>query len=301
MARPADAAPDRSKGGTSSLQKRVLSALVLIPFVLVEIYLGHPYWDLLVAVFGGLMSWEWARICGRRANPADPVPAARFPASGFSAEGLVSIVVVVAGILVESFPDLAFTDVRGWPLILAGALITIAVALPRHGLRSVWFGLGTVYVATPCFAILWVRADPDLGLATMIWMLAVVIAADTGAYAAGRSIGGPKLAPRISPSKTWAGLGGAMVSAGIAGLVTAFWLEKQEIWPLALFSAALAIAEQIGDLAESAFKRRFGVKDSSHIIPGHGGVLDRVDGLLAVTVIVAGLDYLMGSSVLKWL
>jgi phosphatidate cytidylyltransferase len=247
------------------------------------------------------MAWEWARICGRRVNPADPTPGARLPSSGRSAEVIVSVAVVVTGIAVESFPDPAPPNLLGWPLILGGAVLAVAVALPRHGLRAIWFGLGVVYVATPCFAILWVRADPDAGLATMIWMLVLVIAADTGAYAAGRSIGGPKLAPRISPSKTWAGLGGAVICAGIVGLGTAFWLEKMDVWPLALASAALAVVEQVGDLAESAFKRRFGVKDSSHIIPGHGGVLDRVDGLLAVTVVVAGMDYVMGSSVLRWL
>ena len=301
MAPPADAAPDRSKTGPTSLQKRVLSAAVLIPFVLVEIYLGHPYWDLLVAVFGGLMAWEWARICGRRSNPADPAPAARLAASAIAPEGLVAIAAAVVAIALESFPALAPALPRGWPLILAGAVASTAAALPRHGLRAAWFGLGTLYVTTPCFAILWIRAEPEAGLATMIWMLAIVIAADTGAYAAGRTIGGPKLAPRISPSKTWAGLGGAVISAGFVGFVTAIWLDRPVFWWLALASGALAVAEQVGDLAESAFKRRFGVKDSSHIIPGHGGVLDRVDGLLAVTVIVAALGYLMGSSVLKWL
>ncbi len=301
MAPPADAARERSKPGPSSLQKRVLSAAVLIPFVLVEIYFGHPYWDLLVAAFGGLMAWEWARICGRRSNPADPSPAARLPTHAMAPEALVSVAAAVAAVVLESFPELAPGLPRGWPLVLAGVAASTAAALPRHGLRAAWFGLGTLYVATPCLAILWIRADPEAGLATMVWMLAIVIAADTGAYAAGRTIGGPKLAPRISPSKTWAGLGGAVISAGLVGLATAIWLDRPVIWRLAVASGALAVAEQVGDLAESAFKRRFGVKDSSHIIPGHGGVLDRVDGLLAVTVIVAALGYLMGSSVLKWL
>lgn len=298
MAQPIDAAPGGPAGGLSSLQKRVLSALVLIPVVLGLAYLGGFYWAGLVAAFGGTMAWEWARICGRRRNPVDARPAARMAQSDAAPEVLVSVASALLCILVSIFPDiLPITSV--WHLLLGAVAVATAAAAPRHGWGAIWFGLGTLYVVVPCWAILWVRAGDD-GLTTLIWILGIVIAADTGAYAAGRSIGGPKLAPRISPSKTWAGLGGAVISAGIVGLCTAVWLEKPDIWPLALVSAALAIAEQGGDLAESALKRHFGVKDSSHIIPGHGGVLDRVDGLLAVTVIVAGLSFLKGSSVLTW-
>jgi phosphatidate cytidylyltransferase len=125
-------------------------------------------------------------------------------------------------------------------------------------------------------------------------MLSLVIAVDTGAFMAGRSIGGPKLAPRISPKKTWAGLGGGIAGAMLIGAVSAFLLELPRVLPLVLVSGALAVVEQAGDLAESAFKRRFGVKDSSQLIPGHGGALDRVDGLLAVTIAVGAAGYFLG-------
>jgi phosphatidate cytidylyltransferase len=164
-----------------------------------------------------------------------------------------------------------------------------------------WYALGIVYVFVPCVALIWLRAEPSVGLQQIFWIVALVIAADTGAYIAGRSIGGPKLAPRVSPNKTWAGLGGAVVSAASVGAVTALALDRPNIGMLIAVSAGLAIVEQMGDLAESAFKRHFGVKDAGNIIPGHGGALDRVDGLIAVAAAVAGINCLIGSSVLTWL
>ena len=122
----------------------------------------------------------------------------------------------------------------------------------------------------------------------------MVVAVDSGAYAAGRSIGGPKLAPRISPKKTWAGLAGGIAAALLIGWISAFLLDLPRFLPLILVSGVLAVVEQAGDLAESAFKRRFGVKDSSQLIPGHGGVLDRVDGLLAVALVVGLIGYFQG-------
>ena len=164
-----------------------------------------------------------------------------------------------------------------------------------------WYALGIVYVFVPCVALIWLRGDPTVGLQQIFWIVALVIAADTGAYAAGRSIGGPKLAPRVSPNKTWAGLGGAVVSAAIVGAITVFLMDLPSFWAPIVVSAGLGIVAQAGDLAESAFKRHFGVKDASNIIPGHGGALDRVDGLIAVAAAVAGLNVLIGSSVLTWL
>jgi phosphatidate cytidylyltransferase len=163
-----------------------------------------------------------------------------------------------------------------------------------------WYALGLVYVFVPCAALIWLRADPNVGLQQIFWIVALVIFADTGAYIAGRSIGGPKLAPRVSPNKTWAGLGGAVVSAAIVGAITAMLMDLPSVAILTAISAGLAVIEQIGDLAESAFKRHFGVKDASNIIPGHGGALDRVDGLIAVAAAVAGINHLIGSSVLTW-
>ena len=128
-----------------------------------------------------------------------------------------------------------------------------------------------------------------------------MVAADTGGYMVGRTVGGPKLAPRISPNKTWAGLGGAVARRGPGRVyVRHLSLNHTNVWMLTLISAVLGLFEQAGDLVESAFKRHFGVKDTSQIIPGHGGVLDRVDGLLAVAVAVLVINLWAGGSVLAW-
>jgi phosphatidate cytidylyltransferase len=169
----------------------------------------------------------------------------------------------------------------------------------RPGGRGAWQGFGTVYIGLPSIAIIWLRAQAPGGLATMVWVLALAIAVDTGAYAAGRSIGGPKLAPRISPNKTWAGLLGGIAAGMVVGAVAALWLGAPSVWPRVLASALLGIVEQAGDLMESGFKRYFGVKDSGHLIPGHGGFLDRVDGLLAVALAVA-LAQSLGGGILAW-
>jgi phosphatidate cytidylyltransferase len=181
---------------------------------------------------------------------------------------------------------------------LAAAGLAASDGLARAG-RGRWQGLGVLYVGLPCIAIIWVRAQHEAGLATLLWLLALVSAVDTGAFAAGRLIGGPRLAPRISPKKTWAGLGGGVISAMLIGWIAAFWLGQPRWLPLILVSGVLAVVEQAGDLAESAFKRRFGVKDSSQLIPGHGGVLDRVDGLLAVSLAVGVAEYSFGG-ILAW-
>jgi len=287
----------------SNLVVRIASALVLIPVVVAAAYVGRPWFDALVILFAAVMAWEWARIAGRRRNPADPSPAARLAVGNWAPAGLLSIAIVLAALLLDRFPDQLPLGVPSWLLIVAGTAAAILINWPRHQARSLWFGLGILYVAIPSMAILWVRDDPvtGQGIELLAWILALVIATDTGAYAAGRSIGGPKLAPSISPNKTWAGLLGGVVSAAIVGLIAGLLLGLPNTWKLMILSGGLAVIEQIGDLAESAFKRRFGMKDSSHIIPGHGGVLDRVDGLLAVSVAVAALDYFGEGSVLSWL
>jgi phosphatidate cytidylyltransferase len=162
-----------------------------------------------------------------------------------------------------------------------------------------WLMLCVLYVGLPCVAILWLRAEP-LGLATLLWIFALVWATDTGAYFAGRAIGGPKLMPAVSPKKTWAGLFGGMVAAALAGAVVGFIVDGASPWLLAVVSAVLAVIAQSGDLGESALKRRFGAKDSSGLIPGHGGVLDRVDGLVTVILAVAAVSALGGESVVAW-
>jgi phosphatidate cytidylyltransferase len=292
MAAPAEPNIHWSK---KPLTLRVISAAVLIPIVVAAVYAGHPAWDLLVVLFGSVMAWEWSRIALRS---RDATPTGRLSMS------ITPCLLVAAVLLTYAFRDSLSPLLQplSRPSFLVAAIVAVTFgALPYYRLAALWFGLGVAYVAFPCLAIIALRADPLVGLQQILWIVALVIAADTGAYAAGRSIGGPKLAPRISPNKTWAGLGGAVVSSAVVGAITAVVMDLPSLWTLTAVSGGLGIVAQAGDLAESAFKRHFGVKDASNIIPGHGGALDRVDGLIAVAAAVAGINVLIGSSVLTWL
>jgi phosphatidate cytidylyltransferase len=279
MAAPAEPTLHWSK---KPLTLRLISAAVLIPIVVAAVYAGHPAWDLLVILFAGVMAWEW-------------ISTATSTRSRWWSIAPAFLVAVNLGIF--AFRHELFTN----SLISIFIVLFLGLFIPFCRRASLWLGIGLAYIFFPCAAIIALRSDPSVGLQQILWIVALVIAADTGAYAAGRSIGGPKLAPRISPNKTWAGLGGAVVSAAIVGAITATVLDRPSFGTLTAVSAGLGIVAQMGDLAESAFKRHFGVKDASNIIPGHGGALDRVDGLIAVAAAVAGINAWIGSSVLTWL
>ncbi len=279
--------PAGARGQT--LRKRFLSAAVLLPLALGAVWLGGPFWASLVCLFAIAMAWEWSHIC----ETGDGRVTGRI--LGVAPAGLAVILAVGLASLLAAFDRYgAAIGVLGF-----GAIAAAAVAAVLRGGRGAWHGLGVLYVGLPCVAIVWLRAQHDHGLATLLWLLALVMAVDTGAFAAGRLIGGARLAPRISPNKTWAGLGGGVVAAMLIGVIAAFWLGLPGALPLVLVSAIMALVEQGGDLAESAFKRRFGVKDSSQLIPGHGGVLDRVDGLLAVSLAVVMAEQFFGG-LLAW-
>jgi phosphatidate cytidylyltransferase len=259
----------------------VVSALVLAPVALAAVWFGAPWFDALTALAAAIMAWEWGRLCG----------AGRFGASG----GLV-LAAVLGVVLAAAFDQ--------WRLALlgaaCGAVVVLAVSRWRGAPVPALTAVGVLWIAIPCVALLWLARDPAIGRATVLWIFAVVWATDIGAYAVGRTVGGKLLAPRVSPSKTWSGLAGGVISAAIAGWLVAWLVGNASEMVVAVMSAALAVVEQFGDLAESTAKRRFGVKDSSALIPGHGGLLDRVDGLLAVAPVVALLSLLGGSSVLTW-
>ena len=193
--------------------------------------------------------------------------------------------------------------VFGWPAaalaaVAAGAIGAGLVAAQTRRARS-WAALGVLYLVVPCIALIWLRWEPAVGREVVVWLLAVVWATDIGAYGFGRAIGGPKLAPRFSPKKTWAGLIGGMAAAAAIGWGLAASFAIGDPVGLALAASLLAVLGQIGDVSESAIKRHFRVKDSSGLIPGHGGLLDRVDGLLAVAP-VAALALLVTDGGMVW-
>jgi phosphatidate cytidylyltransferase len=268
--------PPASPG--AALRRRLISSAILLPVAFGGAWLGGPFWAVLVGVFAMAMAWEWSRIV----------------TSGQAVSGIFGIAPGGLAAMLAVALAIALTSANMMLPALAALAIGAAAAagLSMHH-RPAWQALGPIYVGLPCIAIIWTRAQHD-GLATLAWMLALVVAVDSGAYLSGRTIGGPKLAPRISPKKTWAGLAGGVAAALLIGGISAFLLDLPRFWPLILVSGVLALVEQAGDLAESAFKRRFGVKDSSQLIPGHGGVLDRVDGLLAVALVVGLIGYFQG-------
>jgi phosphatidate cytidylyltransferase len=278
----ADPGPQRSPGARSSLQLRILSALILAPIAIAAAWFGGPWLAILTAIAGAAMAWEWARLCR---------------AGRLGASGAVLIVAVLAAVAAAGA---AFGVAPAIGVSLLGAVIVFGAARLEPEGDPLWLALGALWIALPCVLLLWLARIDGAGRVTVLWIFAIVWATDIGAYAIGRWSGGPRLAPRWSPRKTWAGLIGGAGCAALAGWGAARILGNSSVMPLVLMSAGLALVEQFGDLAESVAKRRFGVKDSSGLIPGHGGVLDRLDGLLAVTPAVALLTLIGGGSVVTW-
>jgi phosphatidate cytidylyltransferase len=217
MAVSSVSAPPAERRRFRGLPARILSAVVLGPLLLLAVWYGFPWIDLVAALAAPLMVGELAGLT------------------------------------------------RGRPLARA---------------------LGIIYVLAALVALLWLRHQPATGRETILWIVACVWAADTGAYFLGSLAGGAKLAPRISPSKTWSGLIGGMCWAAVASALMGLVFDLGDTVPLALTGAGLAVVDQMGDLVESAAKRRAGVKDSGNLIPGHGGLLDRIDGLTACLLAV---------------
>jgi phosphatidate cytidylyltransferase len=260
----------------AGLGLRVVSALAMMPPVLGAIYFGSPYFEILLGGCAVIMAWEWDRLCGGRTRKI-----------GVFALGATYVAAVVLTSLGRPAMALAFLLAGSAGLLILAARWRKSMALDGAEGDPGWRVAGAFYIGACCIALTWLRTEPALGFETVAWLLATVWAVDIGAYICGRLIGGPRLVPAISPNKTISGLLGGMASAGAVGVAAAVFFDHQSIVPLAVASVALGFVAQTGDVAESWIKRRHGIKDSSHIIPGHGGVLDRVDGLLAAAAVTA--------------
>ncbi len=263
----------------NDLAVRVASAVALgAPFVL-SVYAGAPYFDLWIIVAVVLLAWEWYRLIARNDG-------------AFGARGVVFVACALLPVLAASLltPALAL-------IVVAAAGLGILVSAKANP----WLAGGIAYLALPCVALLWLRYDVPGGRAVVFWLIAVVWASDIGAYFAGRLIGGPKLAPAISPNKTWAGLFGGAAAALVVGALATILRGSDTVVLLASVSVLLGVFAQGGDLVESWLKRRFGAKDTSALIPGHGGVLDRVDGLMAAALLLALIDVASEGSMVRWL
>lgn len=240
------------------LSLRAVSAMVLGCLALVLLYAGPSPFAGLVLVVALVMCWEWGRVV--RAATVD-------------APFLVhaSAVAVAALLAANGLPALALAAV------FVGAGI---VWLLCFGFNERVCALGVLYAGVPAVALLWLRADEPHGFGAVLFLLMIVATSDTFAYVGGRLIGGPRLCPAISPNKTWSGLLAGVAASAMAGAVFAAFVTDAMSGNLAFSGIVLGLVAQAGDLAESALKRRFGVKDASSLIPGHGGFLDRVDGVV---------------------
>ena len=263
----------------SELTLRVMSAAVILPLAIAAIWSGGWYFGGMVLLIAAAMGWELSRLCGTG------------PVLGLI---VIAVLLLVAGLSFAGLPR------EGLACAIVGTII--AVAASRIGAVEApnLFAAGVAYISLALLSIVWLRVAENAGLVPFCWMVAVVVATDIGAYFAGRGIGGPKLAPRVSPAKTWSGLAGGAVCAALAGaLILAATGGGGYLW-VVLASGTLAVVAQAGDLIESAVKRHVGVKDSGNFIPGHGGVLDRLDGFLTVAPVTALMTWIAGGSPLEW-
>ena len=185
--------------------------------------------------------------------------------------------------------------------IAIAAMILIAELFFATNKNLVWTGVGAIYIAAVTYVLIVLRGDPDVGFTIVCWLFVLVWFADTGAYITGRALGGPKFAPRLSPKKTWSGFFGAVGFAALVGMATVHILNSEVIWRITVLSAFLGGLSQFGDLLESLVKRRFDRKDMSNLIPGHGGLADRVDGLAAAAIGAWVINEISAESILKWL
>ena len=258
--------------GARNLLMRIAAALVLAPIAIAIAYAGGWLWIALVTLVVVGLYVEWLAITGLAGE-------IRVVLSGSAALAIAGLC-LMAG---RSQVSLG---------VLAIGLVVSALIAPE---RSNWVAAGFLYAAAAEVASVMVRLDAAKGFAALMLVLLVVWATDIGGYFAGRGIGGPKLWPRVSPKKTWAGAIGSFVASlvVVAGFAA---LDLGKTAPLLLLGAVLSVASQLGDLFESAVKRHFGVKDSSHIIPGHGGLLDRLDGFVAAVLVAAIFGFVRGGA-----
>jgi phosphatidate cytidylyltransferase len=254
-----------------NLAVRAGSAAVLAPAAIAAVWFGGPLFLVVIAVAVALLTIEW----GGMADQETPGRAA---------------VVMASAILVAVFAAYLGHPVYGWALVALGAATGAVFTLVRGKIdRPADIAFGILYIGAPAVALVWMRVGPG-GREWTILLLAVVWAADIFAFLVGNLLKGPKLWPRFSPNKTWTGFIGGLVGGSLAGaLVTLLPLGGRgpTFWSALLIGFFTALAAMAGDLWESMLKRRFGVKDSGDLIPGHGGLLDRVDGLMFAAVLVA--------------
>jgi phosphatidate cytidylyltransferase len=263
----------------ADLRLRILSAAVLAPLALGCIWFGGVAFAGLVALIAIGLSYEWLGLCGRRSSLPAVLVFVALP---------LSVVLIALGGAISA-------------LMLLGVATAVASAVGGGLSREKPLAFGIPYLGLAAVALVWLRRPPASGGVNVIVLLLVVWASDIGAYVAGRAIGGPRLAPAISPGKTWSGTAGGLIAAAGVGLAAAAVLGDRPLsWHPVGIALLIGVVSQAGDLFESQLKRWFGVKDSGSMIPGHGGLLDRLDAVLTAAPATALLALVLGPGVVLW-
>jgi phosphatidate cytidylyltransferase len=249
-------------GGRSNLALRVVSSLVLAPFAIAVAYFGDLAFLAFWSAAAIIVLWEWdTLVCAHDRNSVLTV-------------GVVALV---------GASWMLWADRPGIAVALA-VLGAFGVAALASRIRRFWCTAGVFYASVLVVAPVILRDDAAFGFAAVLFLFVIVWLTDISAYFAGRAIGGPKLMPRISPNKTWSGAIGGTVVGTMAGVAVASQMGARSLIAITLVAVVLSVAAQAGDLVESAIKRKFNAKDASQLIPGHGGLMDRVDGFVAAAL-----------------
>jgi phosphatidate cytidylyltransferase len=276
---PATASQSRKSTRWGDLRLRVLSAAVIAPLALGCVWIGGLVFAGLVALVAIGLCYEWLGLCGQRGSPAASAVFAAVPLA----------------VLLTQYDSASHAIMALIIATLAGVALTRGISAARP------LAFGIPYIGLGAISLVWLRQPVETGCANVIVLLFVVWASDIGAYVAGRAIGGARLAPAISPGKTWSGSVGGLIGAALVGFAAALVLGNGPlIWHPVTLAVMIGGISQAGDLFESLLKRHFGVKDSGTMIPGHGGLLDRLDALLAAAPGAALLALAVGPGVGLW-
>ena len=276
------ASPQQAPGQGGGLAVRVASALVLAPLAFGVAYVGGSAFEVFWGVAALIVFWEWTSLVGDIDKRSVLVI------------GVAAIVLALLLVGGSMNADEALQELRLLAAVIVIALGALVVGAFAPGGRRAFIAAGIPYAGAIGIAPSVLRFDAEYGFLAILFLFAVVWATDITAYFVGRAVGGPKLAPRWSPNKTWSGAIGGIVGAALAAIVLARIAGLGSPIVLTMIAVALSVVAQAGDLFESALKRRFGAKDSGHLIPGHGGAMDRLDGFVAAATLAYVLGLLHG-------
>ena len=253
---------------------RFISAVTFAAICLAPFYFGGWLWAILVILLGLRVVWEWVRMSDLKATR-------------------LSYLIPVAGLIIT----VTYAYTQAWVLMMLAVIVTSGLAIIERARRGggQWAGLGFIYIAIPSAFFMILRGNETgfsaAGFLLLIYLILVVVAADTGAYFGGSYFQGPKMAPKLSPKKTWSGFFSGCLAGIAVGALTA-WMSGYSAFFGALFATPITVFSVMGDFLESALKRRLNVKDSGGVMPGHGGLLDRLGSLMFV-VVVTGISLLI--------